>query len=173
MSFFEKFNETELAVLKARAQRFATVANQDQNKKTFTALEIMVRDERYALPIEAIEGVLDNMPITPVPCAPNMVAGIANVRGRIISVWDLALLLNVPGEYSTSTNKLFLVSEGRNTLAFRVEALGSVQTYHPEQVEPLPPSLDIEHAHCLQGTLPNGAILLSIDALLKDHRLQQ
>jgi chemotaxis signal transduction protein len=51
----------------------------------------------FALPLDLIQEVLPLRPITPVPGADVAVAGIANVRGRVIAVVDLAAALRLSG----------------------------------------------------------------------------
>jgi chemotaxis signal transduction protein len=49
----------------------------------------------FALPLDLVQEVLPLRPITPVPGADSAVAGIANVRGRVIAIVDLAAALRL------------------------------------------------------------------------------
>ena len=58
-----------------------------------------IADERVALPIEAIESVVEIEAITPVPLAAAHIAGLAALRSRVLTVIDsyAALGLAAPG----------------------------------------------------------------------------
>src|SRR5215216_5720695 len=97
MSIHEHFTERELKILQARAERAASAAQRDDVEKTeIRALQCTLGSESYALPVEFVRAVYENVTVVPVPCTPRFVAGIANIRGRIMPVLDLATLLNVP-----------------------------------------------------------------------------
>ncbi len=50
---------------------------------------------RFALPIENVLEVLRPLPVTPVPGVPDWLCGVANIRGDIVTVADLAPLLGL------------------------------------------------------------------------------
>jgi len=59
--------------------------------------------ECFAVDVTLVEKVARNIPVTPVPAAPETVTGIANLKGRVITILDLAALfgrggLNPAGE---------------------------------------------------------------------------
>jgi purine-binding chemotaxis protein CheW len=97
VSLYSNFSEQEWQILQARAARVAAASAQQGDYRTdvMAALRVTVRGERYALPLDSITAVYDRTPIIPVPCTPPFVAGIANIRGHIIPVLDLAALLGI------------------------------------------------------------------------------
>jgi len=52
-------------------------------------LALSVDDRRYALPLSAVERIVRIVEVTPLPSAPEIVAGVVNVHGRVIPVVDL------------------------------------------------------------------------------------
>ncbi len=52
--------------------------------------------ERYAFDLDLLREVRLPTGLTPVPCTPPFVAGVLNVRGEILTVLDLAALLDLP-----------------------------------------------------------------------------
>src|SRR5690349_8965626 len=97
IGIYERFSESDLAILRTRAERIATPIQSDSIEESITVLSVKVRAESFALPMDAISAVYDNVQITPVPNVPPFALGIANVRGHIIVVLDLGTILGVPG----------------------------------------------------------------------------
>jgi purine-binding chemotaxis protein CheW len=60
------------------------------------ALLVPVRADWYAIPLERVGEVLDELPVTRLPDAPGSLLGLVNVRGRVVPVLDLAVLLGLP-----------------------------------------------------------------------------
>lgn len=52
-------------------------------------LSLELDDFRYALPLASVEQVIRSVAITPLPGAPAVIAGVIDLRGRIIPVIDL------------------------------------------------------------------------------------
>ena len=56
-------------------------------------LSFLVNDEIFAVDVTLVQKIARNIAVTPVPTAPNAVVGIANVKGRVVTVLSLAVLL--------------------------------------------------------------------------------
>src|SRR4051812_37898715 len=96
-SIFRDFSETDLQILRTRAERAARVQQDEGQVELLTVLSVTVGSERYALPIDAVSSVYEGLVLTHVPCVPAGIAGITNVRGRIVLVLDMLVLLNASG----------------------------------------------------------------------------
>ena len=172
MSIYERFSEQELEILRARAERAANTSQQGDAKETVTALQIKLGPEAYALPVTFLRAVYDNVTVVPVPCTPTFVAGIANVRGRIMPILELSVLLNVPGAGQTAAGSLVVVSREDFSLALRVEEVGEIATFSESKVSPLRDSDSLlDKARYLQGIVTDGPTLLNMDAILDDPAL--
>lgn len=171
MSFYDHFNTHEQAILQARAERIARLLDDEGGDDGITALAVTLRSERHALPIDSVLNVYRNIPVVPVPCVEPHVAGIANVRGHIMPVFDLATLLNVPGEVAVPARPLVVVSNRAITIALCVEEIGEVFTIGQETVKPVKTTQDGGSDSRLQGVLADGTVLLDLAALLDDPSL--
>src|SRR5690349_8566741 len=67
----------------------AKVSKEVPKTKTSQVLSVMIGKQIFGIPIDQIEDVLEQQPITFVPLAPPAVRGVMNLRGRIITVVDL------------------------------------------------------------------------------------
>ena len=127
MSIHERFSEQELAILKARAERAASLSDRDAAQTTLTVLQIMLGEETYGLPVNDLRAVYEDVIVVPVPGTPPFVAGIANVRGRILPVLDLPVLLGVPDQAAAlGTRALVVANRDAMTVALAIEAVGEI-----------------------------------------------
>jgi purine-binding chemotaxis protein CheW len=171
MSIYEHFSEQALEILRARAERAAAVAQTGAGEKPVTALQLWLDSESYALPIEMLRAVYEGVTVVPVPCTPAFVAGIANVRGRILPVLNLAALLNPGGASGSDAMSLVVVSNSTLTVALLVATVGDVTTFLASDLTPLPASTDAGSAAYMRGILPDGTGLLDLNAMLGDPAL--
>ena len=171
MSIYDQFSEKQLEILRARAERAASVPGDERETTALTALRITMRGEAYALAIDSITTVYQQVPVVPIPCVPPFVAGLANVRGHLIPVINLATLLGVPGGTVAEAAHLIVAANDEMTVAFRVENIGDVQPLPLDRLSPVPATLALERTAYLRGVLPDGTVLLDMEAILGDPAL--
>ena len=171
MHIYDHFSPQELEILRARAERVARAANEDQQERALTMLMVMAGTETYALPIESVSAVYESVRIVPVPCVPPSVAGIANIRGHIVLALDLVALLGLPAEAPSETSALVTLADEELNAALRVSAIGSVEAVFASSIVPVPPNLALSQAAYIQGLLPSGISVLDLDAILHDPNL--
>ena len=171
MSIYENFSQTELDILQARAARVAAATDKDRQIDELSTLVVHVRGEVYGLPVDHLTSVYDDVSVTPVPCTPAFVSGIANLRGHIVPVLELGELLNVPGSKTTTSKSLVVASNDQMTIAFHVDVIGDVLATNRDEVSPVPASLSGEQSTYIIGILPGDIALVDMDALLTDPAL--
>ncbi len=96
-----------------------------------------VGQQSYALPIASVREIVRPPEITAVPQSPEHVAGVMNLRGRILSVIDLRKRFGQPVE-STSKNRVLVLSLDGKFIGLLVDAASEVLKIAPEAVEPSP-----------------------------------
>jgi len=74
--------------------------------------------ERFAVLLSQVRTVVMPRPLSRIPRAPEPVLGIMNLRGRVVSVVDLARLLGQPT--ATAPGKVLLIDRGRTELGLAV-----------------------------------------------------
>lgn len=171
MSFFDQFSEQELEVLRQRAERAANISENNDTRQMRSVLQISLGGELYALPVKLLKAIYEDINVISVPCTPDFVAGIANVRGRIIPVVDLGILLDTPRMKFESEPVLVVVTRDNVTLGFQVDYTGEMITLPAEDTRAVPVSGDLQKTEYLQGLLSSGEVLLNIDAILNDPDL--
>ena len=62
---------------------------------SMTALTIRLGDEQFAVEAGSVREILDVVPITHVPNAPEFVSGLINVRGRVVPLADMRVMFDM------------------------------------------------------------------------------
>lgn len=96
---------------------------------------------RYALRAASVSKVLDPLPVTPLPYAPDDVEGLVNVSGAVLLKVDLGLRLGLPMRSAQPQGNLLVVLTGLETVAIQVDRVfnkvtqddASIQYYDNEQ----------------------------------------
>lgn len=68
---------------------------QEHQPSSMTALTIRLDDELFAVEAGRVREILDLVPITEVPNAPDFVGGLINVRGRVVPLADLRVMFGM------------------------------------------------------------------------------
>jgi purine-binding chemotaxis protein CheW len=92
------------------------------------------RVERFAVPLSQVRTVVLPRPLSRVPRSPPPMMGIMNLRGRVVTVVDLAALLGQ--ERTGPPGKVLLIDRGRTELGL---AVGEVTGIVPLEARLCPP----------------------------------
>jgi purine-binding chemotaxis protein CheW len=88
--------------------------------------------ERFGIPIEAVAEVLPPQKYMPVPDGPPALVGLFGRGGRLVSVIDLALALDiVPSSAKDEDHHFVLLRREQPQVALRVERAHAVADIHP------------------------------------------
>ena len=87
---------------------------------TMNALTLRMQDEMFAIEAGSVREILDLVQITEVPNAPAFVAGLINVRGRVVPLADLRVMFDMdrpPPDQDTRIVVIEIEIEGETTVA--------------------------------------------------------
>ena len=102
------------------------------------ALTLTAAGQRLALPVAAVQDVFRPGPITPVPLAPPGLAGVLNLRGRVVTAIDLRAVLGLsPWEAGVAV----ILEAGGDRYAILADAAGDVVPLDAACAQPLPPTV--------------------------------
>lgn len=114
--------------------------------------------QRYALPLQSVTRIVHAAEITPLPLAPDVVAGALNVGGRILPVYNIRRRLRLPERALGLDDQFIIAHAARRQVALMVDrALGLIEARPVEAMSTLAP--DLRH---LRGVLsmPDGMVLI-------------
>jgi chemotaxis signal transduction protein len=160
---FQNFSPNELAVLRERAMQIAADKQDGRAENTRNVLLCQIGAEWYALPLQDLSAIYREVTITPLPGAPPLLSGVANIRGRILPVVNIAQLLTQQSTQTSKSHELVVVSHHDNQLALQVQQVGDVMVYTDHDLEAIPDEI---HSDGLVASLHGGTILLDLAVLL-------
>lgn len=165
MKSFQEFSIAKSKILEERARRVEKTLEQQDLRERLDVLVLQIANEKYALPIDKVLSVQEGIPVKALAGTPTHIAGIANVRGHVCSVLNLAPLLGI-AQAEAATISLVLIDEESSHLALAVESVRDVQEIILEDLSTLP-----QESPYLRGMLLDGTVLLNLDAIVNDPDL--
>lgn len=85
-----------------------------------------INDQRYALPLAAVERVVRAVEVTTLPRAPAAICGAINVQGRVIPVLNLRRRLGLPERGLEVSDEFLILQISGRWLALWVDAVCDV-----------------------------------------------
>jgi purine-binding chemotaxis protein CheW len=123
-----------------------------------------VEDRYLGVPVERVQEVLREQPVTPVPLAHPHIGGLLNLRGQIVTALDLRARLDLPRRAADAPSSTVIVATEDGPLALIVDALGDVVPIEDGQFEPPPDTLQNDTRHLIKGAFKlDDALLLDLD----------
>lgn len=157
--------EREARLAQARAAILAQTA-EDQ----LLVLEFQVAQEHYAVEMAWVKEVSAPKALTPVPCTPAFVAGVINVRGRIVSVLNLHQFFGLPGQGLSNLNRVVIVQSGNLELGILADTILGEHKLSPTALEVPTPEMPVTEpdwrAKYLKGLTREGMQVLALETLL-------
>jgi purine-binding chemotaxis protein CheW len=103
---------------------------------------VYVGGEAFGLPVEFVQTIFQIEAVTPVPLGPWEIAGLVNLRGKIVAAVSLRRRLQMPdAPRSKSSLAIGMEYRGEN-FALIVDEVGDVVFLDPQTQIPLPPHLN-------------------------------
>jgi len=119
----------------------------------------------FGLPIEHVQDVFPLADVTRVPLAGREIAGVLNLRGRIVTVIDLAHRLELEAPRDTSAQMVIGIERRAESFFILVDRLGEVLSLADRDREPAPINLDPTLDAAATGVFRlDEKILVALDA---------
>lgn len=126
---------------------------------TFDVVEFDLCGEKYALDINLAREIVEMMPITPIPCSPDYLRGIMNLRGEITNIINITTILGLPALGEDSGNKIIVLSAeatGGENIGVIVDDVQSVIQINERDVEHLGEGLSSQSSMHIKGIIKIG-----------------
>lgn len=123
-----------------------------------------VGETHYGFDIEAVNEILPVLAITPAPGTPPGVLGLADVRKRVVPVFDLHWKFGVTGSGSSNDARLILVQGDEGPVAMLVDSVEEVLTVSRDEFQQVSTPGDTAGLGYLSGVLRrNDKLMLWVD----------
>jgi purine-binding chemotaxis protein CheW len=105
-------------------------------------LTFMLANQLFGVPVLQVNDVLGIQKLTNTPLAPPAVAGLMNLRGRIVTTIDVRKCLGQPARENRSDSMSVVVDQDGELFSLMIDSVGDVLTLNGETFEKVPPTLD-------------------------------
>ncbi|MFO7890297.1 MAG: chemotaxis protein CheW [bacterium] len=162
-------NKSDDEILKHRAKLLA----EEQKKKeadesTVEIIEFLLSYERYGIESSYIKEVYSMKDFTTIPCTPDFVKGITNLRGEIISIVDIKKFFNLPEKGLTDLNRVLIVKKNNMKMGILADRILGVKIVSNNNIKKDFISMNDKRSKYLEGITPDHLIILNIEKILTD-----
>ena len=169
---FEQTPKGKKEILKARAKTLALET--EQKRATETYLEVVVfllAYETYAIETSFIREIFPLVEYTPLPCTPQFVLGIINVRGQILSVIDIKKFFDLPEKGLGELNKVIILRTDDMEFGILADKILGTQSILPDAIQTSIPTVRGMGSWYVKGITGESVIILDTEKILHDKRL--
>jgi purine-binding chemotaxis protein CheW len=136
----------------------------EQNSDAVEYVTAVVGDQLFGLPISSVQDVFSPDRLTRVPLAPPEVAGVLNLRGRIVTAIDMRVRLGLPPREDRNVRMAVGIDYAGEAYGLLIDSVGEVMKLSTEDREPVPANLDGAWAKMAQGIYRlDGQLLVILD----------
>jgi purine-binding chemotaxis protein CheW len=164
--------EEKRTILRARAISLAQEPERKgEAEKYIEVLAFLLAHETYAFETASIREVYPLTELTPLPCTPDYILGIINIRGQILTVIDMKKFFDLPEKGITNLNRVIVVRNEDMELGILADEILGICDIPASGLHPSLPARTGIHAGYIKGVTGGGLILLDMEWFLNDKQL--
>jgi len=148
-------NDTAEEILRRRADSLALETLDEEAADQLSLLLFRIGDEWYAVRVAEVREIYQEYEITPIPCVPDHIMGVVNIRGEILSVTDVARLMKLGSVDATGPVQppAIVVRNEECVTAMIVDEIGDITDVPVGSVEPPVSIIDRAQAEFVAGSV--------------------
>jgi len=136
----------------------------NDNLKLTDYVTFTTAGQLFGLPIERVQEVFRPSRITRVPLAGAQIAGVLNLRGRIVTAIDMRRRLELDASDEGGSPMAIGIESANESFGLLVDALGEVMKLPDSEREPNPVNLDRNLARVSAGVFRlDGQLMVVLD----------
>jgi purine-binding chemotaxis protein CheW len=101
-------------------------------------LSFEISNQEFGIDIDYVEMVIEKEEITPVPNSKDFIEGIVNLRGRIVTVFDLTKILDLDIGENFEFDSIIILKHEKEELGILVNKVNNVISFNDEELDILP-----------------------------------
>lgn len=118
---------------------------------SFEYVTVRIGKQLFGVPVTEVREVFSPQGVTVVPKAPPEIAGLLNLRGRIVTAIDARCRLGLPPSNSQDTRMALGMEYGTELFGILVDEVGEVMRLKEDTLESVPAHLDAHWRAILTG----------------------
>lgn len=137
-------------------------------------LTFLLGTEEYALPILKVQEIKSWTPVTEVPCTPDYMLGVLNLRGAIVPIFDLRQRFGLPHREFDSTTAVIIahaqIDDKTHVAGFVVDQVAEVYHFEDANIQKsddIAASINANFISGLTRTEEKLVIILHLDEILR------
>jgi purine-binding chemotaxis protein CheW len=158
------------AILEERARALAQSA-EVQTGASVPLVVFSLAGETYGIPTEYVREVQPLRDITPVPCTPEFVVGVINIRGSIYSVIDIRSFFGVEKKEMTDATKVILVHAAGLEVGILSDNVSGATSVPVSEIKTSLSAQGAAKEEYIRGVTKEMLVILDLEALLHDERI--
>ena len=136
---------------------------------------VWIADQLFGLPIARVHDVFMVDRLTRVPLAPPEIAGILNLRGRVVTTIDMRRHLDLPAREEGRSNMAVGIEHRGESYGLLIDSVGEVLKIPAASRDPNPINLDPRWARVAAGVVQLDSrlmVVLDVDRVLELKTLE-
>lgn len=118
----------------------------------------------FAVPVDPVQEVVRGHKLTAVPLAPACLAGLINLRGQVVTVFDLRIRLGLPPRPPDRAGVHVIIRSADGAVSLLADEIGDVIDLDEKAFEPPPETLQGDARELISGAYKlEGRLLLALD----------
>jgi purine-binding chemotaxis protein CheW len=114
---------------------------------------VLIADQLFGLPISRVHDVFMVDRLTRVPLAPPEIAGILNLRGRVVTTIDMRRRLDLPAREEGRGNMAVGIEHRGESYGLLIDSVGEVMKIPTASRDPNPVNLDPRWSRVAEGVV--------------------
>ncbi len=136
----------------------------ETSQATHQLLSFSIADQLFGIPVLQVNDVLGPQKITRMPLAPPAIAGVMNLRGRIVTSVDVRRCLDLSSASAADQGMSIVVDYGEELFSLTIDKVGDVLNLSADSYEPTPLTLDMQWQNIASGIHKiDGNIMVVVD----------
>lgn len=136
--------------------------------ETMQVVVFRVANETYSIAVHDVESIIRHTDVTAVPQSPHEVRGVIDIRGRLVSIYDLRRRFTLPALDDEQTANVLVLREDVRDVGLLVDSVSEVATVSLADSQPAPAESTVGNDFLL-GVIHHGedlVMLLDVARLL-------
>lgn len=159
-------------ILRERARALAhEPGNEQATVAVLQVIEFVLAHERYALETAFVREVHPLENLTPLPGTPSFLAGVVNVRGRILAVIDVKRFFDMPESGIFDTHQVIQLQADDIELGILADTVVGVRSIPLDTIQPPLVTLTGLREAYLKGVTAERLVILDAARILMDPRI--
>ena len=157
-------SETAEEVLARRAESLSLQEADEETSDHLSLLLFRIGEEWYAVGVGAVREIFQEYEVTSIPCVPDFILGVVNVRGEILSVTDPARMMHIGSIEETDGVKppAIVIADDEVATAVVVDEIGDITDVPNGSIEPPVSIIDRAQAEFIEGSVFVGGAMVGL-----------